>query len=369
MLKKILLKLVFFFFLTICYTASANKIRDLTSIQGLHENQLIGYGLVVGLDGTGDQIMHIPITLHTLNNMLSQLGINIQSDMRIQPKNIAAVMVTAKLPSFIHQGQKIDVVVSSIGDAKSLKGGTLIMTPLKGIDNKIYAIAQGNIVIGNINNTVKNTNSHFVEQQNGGIIIEGGIIEKEIITIFGKETTFNLQLNQEDFTLAQYISDVINMHYPNTSRALDARTIQLHSSANNSKQVRMISNIQNININLPTQDAKIIINARTGSIVMNKEVEIDACAVADRNISIIINTKKNVYDSNSFIINTKKISPLTKKIELISVTEHIKSISKSVNLNNIVQKLNFLGVQPIELISLLQAMKNAGCLHAQLEII
>jgi len=369
MFQKILLKCIFLFFLTICYTAYANKIRDLTSIQGLHENQLIGYGLVVGLDGTGDQITHIPITLHTLKNMLSQLGITMQSDMRIQPKNIAAVIVTAKLPSFIHQGQKIDVVVSSIGDAKSLKGGTLIMTPLQGIDNKVYAIAQGNIIIGDRTNSLKNIHPKFIPQLNGGIISDGAIIEKEIITNFGKETTFNLQLNQEDFTLSQYISDVINIHYPNMSTALDARTVQLHSLANNSKQVRIISNIQNIDIDLPTQDAKIIINARTGSIVMNKDVQIDACAVADKNISIVINTKQSINDSNSFVINTKKISPLTKKTEFISVTEHIKSFSKSINLNNIVKKLNFLGIQPTELISLLQAMKNAGCLHAQLEII
>ena len=369
MFYSLFLKLIILFFITTSSVIYADKIRDLTSIQGTHENKLIGYGLVVGLDGTGDQIMHVPLTLQTLNNMLSQFGINIPSGTRIQLKNIAAVMVTAELPNFSHQGQKIDVVVSSIGDAKSLKGGTLLMTPLKGIDNKIYAIAQGNILIGSTNRSFEHYHQNYINQFNGGRITNGATIEREVKTQFGQDKTFNLQLNQEDFTMAQYISDVINMHYPNASIALDARTIQLHAPNDSSMQVRMISNIQNININIPEQDAKVIINARTGSIVMNKEVRLEACAVTDGNISVIVNKKNKINQLHAFVINAQVRSLSKKNNRIKSVTTNVKSDIGSVHLNNIVHTLNILGTTPMELMSILQAMKNAGCLHAKLEII
>ncbi|CAL4043237.1 flagellar basal body P-ring protein FlgI [Buchnera aphidicola] len=370
MFYLLFLRFIFLFFLATSSVIYADKIRDLTSIQGTHENKLIGYGLVVGLDGTGDQIIHVPLTLQTLNNMLSQFGINVQSNTRVQLKNIAAVVVTAELPNFSHQGQKIDVVVSSIGDAKSLKGGTLLMTPLKGIDNKIYAIAQGNIIIsGNINQSFTHYHQNSINQLNGGRISNGAIIEKEIRTQFGQDKKFNLQLNQEDFTLAQRISDIINIHYPNTSVALDSRTVQLKAPNSSSMQVRMISNIQNINIDLPEQDAKIILNARTGSIVMNKTVRLDACAVSDGNISVIINKKHNINQSHSFVVNAQVRGVLKKNNKIKSVTTNIQSNENNVNLNNIVNILNILGTTPIELMSILQAMQNAGCLHAKLEII
>ncbi|MCW5196610.1 flagellar basal body P-ring protein FlgI [Buchnera aphidicola (Pemphigus obesinymphae)] len=370
MLYSLLLRFILLFFLGMSSTIYADRIRDLTSIQGTHENQLIGYGLVVGLDGTGDQIIHVPLTLQTLNNMLSQFGIDIQSNKRVQIKNIAAVVVTAELPNFSHQGQKIDVVVSSIGDAKSLKGGTLLMTPLKGIDNKIYAIAQGNVLIGShTNQSFTYHRQNYINQLNGGRISNGAIIEKEIKTQFGQNKTFNLQLNQEDFTIAQYISDAINRHYPNSSIVLDARTIQLNTPDNNSTKIRMISNIQNINIDLPEKDAKVIFNARTGSIVINKEVRLDICAITNENISVIINKKNKTNKSHVFVINTQIRSTSKKNNKIKSVTTNIQSDINSVNLHNIVHALNLLGTTPVELMSILQAMKNAGCLHAQLEII
>lgn len=369
MFYSLFLKLIILFFMVTSSVIYADKIRDLTSVQGTHENQLIGYGLVVGLDGTGDQITHVPLTLQTLNNMLSQFGINVPSGTRIQLKNIAAVVVTAVLPNFSHKGQKIDVIVSSIGDAKSLKGGTLLMTPLKGIDNKIYAIAQGNILIGSMNRSFEHHNKNFINQFNGGRINNGAIIEKEVKTQFSQDKKFNLQLNQEDFTMAQYISDIINMHYPNTSVALDARTIELHAPNDNRMQVRMISNIQNINIDVPEQDAKVILNAKTGSIIINKEVRLEACIVTDNNISIIINKKNKINQFYSFIINAQ-IKSTSKKNNIIkSVTTNVQSDINSINLNNIVRTLNILGTTPTELISILQAMKNTGCLHAKLEII
>nr|VUD25609.1 flagellar P-ring protein [Salmonella sp. NCTC 7297] len=189
--------------------AHAERIRDLTSVQGVRENSLIGYGLVVGLDGTGDQTTQTPFTTQTLNNMLSQLGITVPTGTNMQLKNVAAVMVTASYPPFARQGQTIDVVVSSMGNAKSLRGGTLLMTPLKGVDSQVYALAQGNILVGGAGASAGGS-SVQVNQLNGGRITNGAIIERELPTQFGAGNTINLQLNDEDFTMAQQITDAIN---------------------------------------------------------------------------------------------------------------------------------------------------------------
>ncbi|MBZ2279412.1 flagellar basal body P-ring protein FlgI, partial [Buchnera aphidicola] len=191
--------------------AQADKIRDLTSVQGVRDNQLIGYGLVVGLDGTGDQSMQSPYTHQALNNMLSHFGISVPLNATINLKNIAAVVVTAKLPPFSHTGEKIDIAVSSIGNSHSLKGGILLMTPLRGVDNQIYAIAQGNILVSENTDSEKKRRFFYSSIVNSGRINNGAIIEREIHNNFGKHNTINLQLNEENFGLAQRISDVINI--------------------------------------------------------------------------------------------------------------------------------------------------------------
>ncbi|SUX74353.1 flagellar basal body P-ring protein [Citrobacter freundii] len=207
--------------------AHADRIRDLTSVQGVRENSLIGYGLVVGLDGTGDQTTQTPFTTQTLNNMLSQLGITVPTGTNMQLKNVAAVMVTAQFPAFGRQGQTIDVVVSSMGNAKSLRGGTLLMTPLKGVDSQVYALAQGNILVGGAG-AAAGGSSVQVNQLNGGRITNGATIERELPSQFGGGNTINLQLNNEDFTMAQQITDTINRSRGfGSATALDARTIQV----------------------------------------------------------------------------------------------------------------------------------------------
>ncbi|EAX1108987.1 flagellar basal body P-ring protein FlgI, partial [Salmonella enterica] len=260
--------------------AHAERIRDLTSVQGVRENSLIGYGLVVGLDGTGDQTTQTPFTTQTLNNMLSQLGITVPTGTNMQLKNVAAVMVTASYPPFARQGQTIDVVVSSMGNAKSLRGGTLLMTPLKGVDSQVYALAQGNILVGGAGASAGGS-SVQVNQLNGGRITNGAIIERELPTQFGAGNTINLQLNDEDFTMAQQITDAINRARGyGSATALDARTVQVRVPSGNSSQVRFLADIQNMEVNVTPQDAKVVINSRTGSVVMNREVTLDSCAVA-----------------------------------------------------------------------------------------
>jgi flagellar P-ring protein precursor FlgI len=263
----------------VAFVAQADRIRDLTSVQGVRENSLIGYGLVVGLDGTGDQTTQTPFTTQSLNNMLSQMGITVPAGTNMQLKNVAAVMVTAQLPAFGRQGQTIDVVVSSMGNAKSLRGGTLLMTPLKGVDSQVYALAQGNILVGGAGASAGGS-SVAVNQLNGGRITGGAVIERELPSQFGNGNTINLQLNQDDFTMAQQIADTINRRGMGGATALDARTVQVRVPQGGSSQVRMLADIQNLEVGVAPQDAKIVINSRTGSVVMNREVTLDNCAVA-----------------------------------------------------------------------------------------
>lgn len=242
--------------LLVTTAAQAERIRDLTSVQGVRQNSLIGYGLVVGLDGTGDQTTQTPFTTQTLNNMLSQLGITVPTGTNMQLKNVAAVMVTASLPPFGRQGQTIDVVVSSMGNAKSLRGGTLLMTPLKGVDSQVYALAQGNILVGGAGASAGGS-SVQVNQLNGGRITNGAVIERELPSQFGVGNTLNLQLNDEDFSMAQQIADTINrVRGYGSATALDARTIQVRVPSGNSSQVRFLADIQNMHVNVTPQDAK-----------------------------------------------------------------------------------------------------------------
>lgn len=372
MSKKILflIKVIVFIFTTFSLPLYAEKIRDLTSIQGIRDNPLIGYGLIVGLDGTGDQSTQAPFTNQSLKNMLSQLGVSIPSNTNMNTKNVAAVIVTANLPPFSHAGEKIDVVVSSMGNARSLKGGTLLMTPLKGANNQIYAIAQGNILVSEKNNKKSKIHNFYSNQVNSGKIHHGATIEREIDNNFGKQKTINLQLNQENFSTAQRISDMINTKYPDTAIPINSKTVQLNTSANNDVQVHMLSNIQDIDISLPSQEAKVVVNSRTGSIVINQSVRLGSCVVSNGNMSIIVhqikNKKRDLYFLKSFNKNIKK----DQSIEDMADKNYMNDIATNKeNLHNIVRALNKLGTKPDELMSILQLMKSAGCLNAKLEIV
>ncbi|QFQ32515.1 flagellar basal body P-ring protein FlgI [Buchnera aphidicola (Aphis fabae)] len=363
-----LLKFIICILISFYSFAHAEKIRDLTSIEGIRDNQLIGYGLIVGLDGTGDQSTQAPFTNQSLYNMLSQLGVTIPPDTNLHLKNVAAVIVTAKLPPFSHTGEQIDVVVSSMGNAKSLKGGTLLMTPLKGTDNQIYAIAQGNILVSEKSNSQKKNNPMILNQVNSGKIHHGATIEKEINTNFGKKKIINLQLNQEDFSIAQKISDMINIKYPDTAIAINSKTVQLNTYANNTIQVHMLSNIQDIDISMPSQEAKVIVNPRTGSIVMNKEVRLGTCIVSHKNLSVIVN--KIINTNNHLSFSRSSLNDKSNLLTSINDKNYLENETlNNESLNNIVRALNSLGTKPDELISILQSMKSAGCLYAKLEII
>lgn len=365
-------KLVTLLLILFCFTAvsaHSERIKDLTTVQGVRDNALIGYGLVVGLDGTGDQTMQTPFTTQSLSNMLSQMGITVPPGTNMQLKNVAAVMVTAKLPPFARSGQSVDVVVSSMGNAKSLRGGTLLMTPLKGVDGQIYAMAQGNILVGGAGASAGGS-SIKVNQLNGGRISGGATIERELPTSFGQSGVINLQLNDDSFTLAQDISDAINrLRGAGTATALDSRTVQLNVPMNNADQVRFLAQVQELNVRTPLAEAKVIVNSRTGSVVINRSVTLESCAVAHGSLSVTVEGQTQVSQPDTPFAGGQTVVTRNTNIGVSEQGGALQKVNASVQLNQVIQALNTLGATPTDLMSILQAMESAGCLHAKLEII
>ncbi|TXU08221.1 flagellar basal body P-ring protein FlgI [Enterobacter hormaechei] len=354
--------------LTVPKVGHAERIRDLATVQGVRSNSLMGYGLIVGLDGTGDQTMQAPFTGQSLNNMLSQLGITVPAGTNMQLKNIAAVMVTAELPPFARPGDKLDIVVSSVGNAKSLRGGTLLMTPLKGADNQIYAIAQGNILISGAG-AQAGGNRVQVNQLNGGRISGGATVEREVPNDFATRNIVRLQLNETDFSLAQQISDAINQRYSGgAALPEDARTVRLFAPPDGPSRVRFLANIQDIPVKVNVQDAKVIVNSRTGSVVMNRHVSLDSCAVAHGSLTVEV-MQNNIISQpdTSFGGGETVVVPQT-DISVRDSGGSLQHVRSSTDLNAVIRALNSLGATPNELMSVLQAMKNAGCLRAKLEV-
>lgn len=345
----------------------AERIRDLTTLEGVRGNSLMGYGLVVGLDGTGDQTMQTPFTTQSLNNMLSQLGITVPSGTNMQLKNVAAVMVTAELPPFARSGEKIDVVVSSMGNAKSLRGGTLLMTPLKGVDNQIYALAQGNLLVSGAGAQSGGSRVQ-VNQLNGARISGGAMVEREVPTSFAGQNILKLQLNDDDFTVAQQISDAINRRYNSAAVAEDSRTIRLYAPQDSAARVRFLAEIQDIPVRTGAGDARVIVNSRTGSVVMNRHVALDSCAVAQGDLAVEVNRTNQVSQPDTPFAGGQTVVTPDTQISVREQNGSLQRVNTSADLNSVVRALNSLGATPNDLMSILQSMKNAGCLHARLEI-
>ncbi|MEA5168243.1 flagellar basal body P-ring protein FlgI [Enterobacter sichuanensis] len=346
----------------------AERIRDLATVQGVRSNSLMGYGLIVGLDGTGDQTMQAPFTGQSLNNMLSQLGITVPAGTNMQLKNIAAVMVTAELPPFARPGDKLDIVVSSVGNAKSLRGGTLLMTPLKGADNQIYAIAQGNILISGAGAQAGGSRVQ-VNQLNGGRISGGATVEREVPNDFTTQNIVRLQLNESDFSLAQQISDAINQRYSGGAAIPeDARTVRLFAPPDGPSRVRFLANIQDIPLRVNVQDAKVIVNSRTGSVVMNRHVSLDACAVAHGSLTVEVMQNNIISQPDTPFGGGETVVVPQTDISVRDSGGSLQHVRSSTDLNAVIRALNSLGATPNELMSVLQAMKNAGCLRAKLEV-
>ncbi|WP_063533072.1 flagellar basal body P-ring protein FlgI [Burkholderia sp. MSMB1589WGS] len=359
--------------------ARAERLKDLAQIQGVRDNPLIGYGLVVGLDGTGDQTMQTPFTTQTLANMLANLGISINNGSangggssamtNMQLKNVAAVMVTATLPPFARPGEAIDVTVSSLGNAKSLRGGTLLLTPLKGADGQVYALAQGNMAVGGAGASANGSRVQ-VNQLAAGRIAGGAIVERSVPNAIAQMNgVLQLQLNDMDYGTAQRIVSAVNSSFgAGTATALDGRTIQLTAPADSAQQVAFMARLQNLEVSPERAAAKVILNARTGSIVMNQMVTLQNCAVAHGNLSVVVNTQPVVSQPGPFS-NGQTVVAQQSQIQLKQDNGSLRMVTAGANLAEVVKALNSLGATPADLMSILQAMKAAGALRADLEII
>jgi len=349
--------------------AHAERLKELATIQGVRDNQLIGYGLMVGLDGTGDQTMQTPFTTQSLSNMLQQLGVTIPEGVRMQLKNVAAVMVTASLPAFARPGQRIDVTVSSMGNAKSLRGGTLLMTPLKGADGQVYAIAQGNMVVGGAGASA-NGSKVQVNQLSSGRIPAGALVERAVATDFASQDgAVMVEMQRSDFGNVQRAVDAINRQFgPGSAVPVDARALRVFAPASPNERVGFLARLEALEMT-PTQEAaRVVINARTGSVVMNQAVRVENCAVAHGNLSVVINTEPVVSQPEAFS-GGRTVAARTSQISVDQGGGALQMVRGGASLADVVKGLNSLGANPQDLVSILQAMKTAGALHAELEII
>jgi len=347
--------------------AHAQTLRELADFAGVRDNALVGYGLVVGLDGTGDQTMQTPFTTQSLTNMFSRLGITVPPGTNMQLRNVAAVMVTATLPPFAAPGQRIDVVVSSVGNAKSLRGGTLLMTPLKGVDGNTYAIAQGNLLVGGAGASAGGS-SVQINQQAGGSISDGAIVERSVPLELGQNGgMLALQLKRADFGTAQRVVSAINEAFGKpVASAENARTIRIDGPQDPNQRVDFIARIQSLDVTPGDAPARVIINARNGSVVLNQRVTLQPAAVAHGDLSVVISTENTVSQPAPF--SNGKTAVVQNSAINITKQRGSLNVVKGADLMQVVDALNALGATPQDLMSILEALKAAGSLNADLEM-
>lgn len=347
--------------------AQAERIKDITSISGVRSNQLIGYGLVVGLDGTGDKA---PFTTQTFRNMMNEFGITLPQGTDPKLKNVAAVSVTAELPPFSKPGQRVDVTVSSLGNAKSLRGGSLLFTPLKGADGGIYAVAQGNLVVGGFGAEGNDGSSITVNVPSVGRIPNGATVEQAVPSSFGRGDSLIFNLDQPDFTTARSMTDKINeLLGPGTAEALDATSIRVSAPRDTSQRVAYLSVIENLEIETGTERAKIIINSRTGTIVMGQKVQIEPVAVTHGSLTVTITEDFEVAQPNALAEGETVVVPQTNINIDDGADSRMFKFGPGVTLDDIVKAVNEIGAAPGDLMAILEAMKQAGALKAELIVI
>lgn len=346
----------------------AERLKDIASIQGVRQNQLIGYGLVVGLDGSGDQTTQTPFTVQSVVSMLQSLGVNLPPSSSLQLKNVAAVVVTTSLPAFAQPGQTLDVTVSSMGNAKSLRGGTLLMTPLKGADGQIYGIAQGNVLVGGVGASANGSKAQ-VNHLSVGRISAGATVERAVPTTLGQGDAVFLELNDTDFSTASRVVEAVNRRFgPETAAAQDGRVIRVRAPLSSDERVAFLGALESLHITPAQMAAKVILNARTGSVVMNQAVTLDNCAVSHGNLSVVINTEP-VISQPAPLSGGQTVVTATSQIDIKKEPGQVLLLKGGTSLADVVKALNAIGATPQDLLAILQAMKAAGSLRAELEII
>ncbi len=348
--------------------AQAERIRDLTTVQGVRGNQLIGYGLGVGLAARGDTATQTPFTVQSLQSMLTQLGITLPPGTNPQLKNVAAVMVTAELPSFARPGQQLDVTVSSLGNARSLRGGTLLMTPLKGVDGQIYAVAQGNVLVAGAG-AARGGSKVQINHLAAGRVPDGATVERGVTSPFLQGESISLELNSTDFSTAQAVTDAINTELgEGTAHALDGRVIDVKAPSDPDRRVRFMAQLENLQVAQIEPTARVIVNARTGSIAMNRTVSLEPAAIAHGNLSVTITSTPVVSQPGPLSSGQTTVTEKT-DIQLKQDGGVLMKLPAAANLADLVKALNSLGANPADLVAILQALKAAGALRADLEVI
>ncbi len=355
----------------IANAAQAERIKDIAMVEGARSNQLIGFGLVVGLDGTGDQVTQTPFTIQAARSMLQQFGVNLPPGVNPQTKNMASVMVTAELPPFAKPGQKMDVTVSSVGNAKSLRGGELLLTQLKAGNGEVYAVAQGGLVISGFGADGLDGSQVSVNIKASGRIPNGALIEREVgnaLNDGSDRVTFNL--HSPDFTTARNVAAEINrvMGF-GTAEALDAVSISVIAPRNASEKVAYLAELENIEVGRASSPAKIIVNARSGTIVISSEVVVKPAAVATGALTVTIDESFAVSQPGPFVAGAQAAIVPETNIEVEQEPVNFFVMDGGVNLQEIVAAINKVGASPGDLISVLEALQQAGALSAQIIVI
>jgi len=348
--------------------ANAMRLKEVASVQGVRTNQLVGYGIVVGLDGTGDQTTSTPFTTQSINALLQQMGVTVPAGTSMQLKNVAAVMVTAQLPPFAQPGQMIDVTVSSLGNAKSLRGGMLIATPLKGADGQIYALAQGNLIVAGAGASAAGSKV-VVNHLSAGRVPEGATVERAVATPLAQGEYLQLDLNSNDYNTAREVARAVNARMgAGTAQAMDGRVVRVRMPESPDARVAFMADIENLPLDLAAPAAKIVVNARTGSVVVNQNVSLNACAVAHGNLTVTVNSTPVVSQPNALASGTT-VSKDKADITIKQEPGSLITLPNSSKLADVVKALNSLGATPQDLLAILQAMKSAGALNAEIEVI
>lgn len=350
--------------------ASAGRIKEVAAIEGVRSNQLSGFGLVIGLDGTGDQTTQMPYTSQSLSNYLEQLGVSLPAATlsRLQLKNVAAVLVTAQLPAFARPGQAMDVTVSSMGNAKSLKGGTLISTPLKGADGEIYALAQGSLVVAGAGAAAGGSKVQ-INHLSAGRIPNGAQIERAVPTPLLQGDGVRLGLEASDFQTARRVAQAINRRFGDgTARALDGRTVDVKAPLEANDRIAFLAEMEELPLENSVPTAKVVINSRTGSIVLNQAVTLGPCAIAHGNLSVSISSTPVISQPNP-LSGGQTVVTEKANIQIKQEPGSMIQVSAAPLLADVVRALNSLGATPQDLLAILQAIKTAGALNAELEVI
>ncbi len=351
------------------FDVHAERLKDISRLAGVRSNPLIGYGLIVGLDGSGDQTTQTPFTTQSFSNMLKQFGIVIPEGKTFQLKNVAAVSIHANLPGFIKPGQTIDVTVASVGNAKSLRGGSLLMTALKGADGQTYAVAQGELVVSGFGAEGADGSSVTVNVPSSGRIPNGAIVEREVPNGFADSAGLLFNLNRADFTTAKHVAESINkLMGADKAEAIDAMSIRVSAPSDINQRVAYVSALENLLVSTGDAPARVVINSRSGTIVVGNHVTVSPVAVTHGNLVVTVSESLNTSQPNAFAGGRTVTTPAS-QVSATEESSHMWRLPKVTTLEDIVRAVNQVGAAPGDLMAIIEALKEAGALNAELIVI